>query len=95
MAGSLMHMVGKDGHLTFEFLEDGTGDKIEALIDCYNIIAALLATADDPAAALRHACEAAKTSVPNVLPVHTDWELVEYSSSGIITGIPTHGYRRR
>jgi hypothetical protein len=64
MAGSLSHIVADDGALTFELVETG-GDRIEALEECFDLIAYL---AKDKAT-LDAACRALNYPVPRAMPM--------------------------
>ncbi len=69
MAGSLRHITAPDGRLRMDLVEDG-GDKVEAIEECFDVIAALLEampswTRSD---AFSQACAIAKVVMPPALP---------------------------
>jgi len=77
MAGGLSHIVGDDGKLTFAFVENG-GDRIEALISVYNVLAHLIECGVVSAEDLGRACDAVKTPVPDAMPVVTGVEILPF-----------------
>ena len=76
MAGSLSHIVRKDGTFTMSCI-DSLGDAGEALEECHRLIAVLIA-GPDARQRLEAACESAGAVTPDTLPVFTpddesDW----------------------
>lgn len=67
MAGSLRHIVAEDGSMRLALVEN-RGDCAEALEECFDLIAVLLAAYADPGIALRQACLAAKINPPDAIP---------------------------
>jgi hypothetical protein len=73
MAGSLSHIVDENGAFTMSNIEN-MGDAHEALEECFDIIAALLATGcrssrkNDSRAWLASVCRRCKAPKPNALP---------------------------
>jgi hypothetical protein len=68
MAGSLNHMIDDDGRFTMETLE-GERDCREALEECHQIIARMLAECVAPENYLREICDELSFPVPRHIPV--------------------------
>lgn len=68
MAGSLNHIVADDGSFTMDTIEN-MGDAHEALEDCHQVIAALLAEHNHPAIVLQRACARTRQPMPAACPV--------------------------
>ncbi len=74
MAGSLNHIVDESGAFTMDSIEN-MGDAHEALEECFDIVAELLATGvsnidrdHDTAAWLSAVCKRAKAPFPKAIP---------------------------
>jgi ArsR family metal-binding transcriptional regulator len=69
MAGSLAHIIADDGTFTMQHIEN-LGDAHEALEECHQIIAWLLAPSfvGDPMEALRACCTELHYPVPPAVP---------------------------